>query len=497
MRWISLVILVCLLTGVTGSHHEPGGLVLETSDTELQKAFDWAKRQALAYAFTDDPVGIWYEAALPGREAFCMRDVSHQSKGAHALGLSRHTKNMLRKFAENISDAKDWCTYWEIDRYGRPPRVDYRNDDEFWYNLPANFDVIDCCYRMYTWTGDRTYIDDPVFQNFYRRTVYDYVARWDLGLDRVMNRRRIMNTTGPLDPKNRFQTNRGIPSYDEGVPDFVVAVDQLAAQYAGYLAYARIQQLRDDDVEAERFLSRANELKSFLNRDWWDAGDGSYYTHLKSDGGLVHQGFSRYIPYYGAAEDGPKLRAVLDVLTRAAAEKTDMGVEGLSHLPEILYRHGRAEPAYDVLLDLTRNERRAYPEVSFSVVGAVATGLMGIELEVHTPDESIEWGGYVDRVLTTLPRLTETTSWAELKHLPVRANNISVRHEGVTKTTLTNHEGPSLLWKARFPGSSDTLLVNGEPVPATNDELYSGGPRISWVQITVGAGETLTAKASN
>lgn len=35
--------------------------------------FDWAKNQSLAYAFDDDPVGLWYEASLPGREAFCMR----------------------------------------------------------------------------------------------------------------------------------------------------------------------------------------------------------------------------------------------------------------------------------------------------------------------------------------------------------------------------------------------------------------------------------------
>ena len=120
--------------------------------------FDWARQQALAYAFSGDPVGDWYEAALPGREAFCMRDVSHQSMGAHALGLSGHTLNMLRKFAENISESKDWCSYWEIDRYGLPARVDYKDDTQFWYNLPANFDVLDCCYRMYLWTGDRTYI---------------------------------------------------------------------------------------------------------------------------------------------------------------------------------------------------------------------------------------------------------------------------------------------------------------------------------------------------
>ena len=54
------------------------------------------------YAYDGDPVGLWYEAALPGRRAFCMRDVSHQVAGAQALGLSSYTHNMLRHFAENI-----------------------------------------------------------------------------------------------------------------------------------------------------------------------------------------------------------------------------------------------------------------------------------------------------------------------------------------------------------------------------------------------------------
>jgi hypothetical protein len=30
---------------------------------------------------------------------------------------------------------------------------------------------------MYTWTGDETYLNDPVFLNFYRRTVHEYVER--------------------------------------------------------------------------------------------------------------------------------------------------------------------------------------------------------------------------------------------------------------------------------------------------------------------------------
>ncbi len=43
----------------------------------------------------------------------------------------------------------------------RPASADYKSDAEFWYNLPANFDVLDACYRMYLWTGNKAYIEDP------------------------------------------------------------------------------------------------------------------------------------------------------------------------------------------------------------------------------------------------------------------------------------------------------------------------------------------------
>lgn len=144
LRW---TIGVCLVA-TCSLHAGVSPLTLKTSDARLAAAFEWARRQALAYVFEGDPAGAWYEAALPGRQAFCMRDTAHQSAGAHFLGLDRHTRNMLQKFAENISDSKDWCSFWEIDRYNRPAPVDYKDDTQFWYNLPANFDVLDACYRM-------------------------------------------------------------------------------------------------------------------------------------------------------------------------------------------------------------------------------------------------------------------------------------------------------------------------------------------------------------
>ena len=49
-------------------HQSP--LQLRSSDAALVHAFDWAKGQALSYVREGDPVGPWYEAALPGRQAF-------------------------------------------------------------------------------------------------------------------------------------------------------------------------------------------------------------------------------------------------------------------------------------------------------------------------------------------------------------------------------------------------------------------------------------------
>ena len=307
----------------------------------LATAFEWARGQALAFAFSGDPVGDWYEAALPGRQAFCMRDTAHQCMGAHMLGLAGYTRNMLRKFAENISESKDWCSYWEINRENVPAPVDYLDDAHFWYNLPANFDVLDACYRMYIWTGDQTYLTDPVFLNFYRRTVHEYVDRWDLGLDGIMTRPRILNVRGRPDAANRFQKNRGIPSYDESDPNFVVSIDQLAAQYAGYSAYARFERLKGNRAEAEEFFMRARDVKALVNREWWDASASDYHTRVNLEHRLEGHGLNLALLYYGVAEDGPKSASVLNSLLKTIADRKAVGIEGQSHFPEILYRQGK------------------------------------------------------------------------------------------------------------------------------------------------------------
>lgn len=454
-------------------------LVFFSSDAGLVAAFNWAKTQSMSFAFDDDPVGPWYEAAEPGREAFCMRDTAHQAMGAHALGLARHNRNMLRRFAENVSDARDWCSLWEIDRYNRPAPVDYRNDAEFWYNLPANFDILDCAYRLHLWTGDLDYVQDPVFVNYYERTVRDYVERWGLGLDQVMKRPRLLNVRGMLDPRKKFQLNRGIPGYDEQDTDYVLGVDVLATQYQGYVAYARIQEIRGLEEPARAFLDKAAAVRALVNQTWWNDAGGHFYSRLDKDhkfAGRAGQG----LLYRDIVDGGPKTEAALR--------------EGRGSV-EVLYRYGDPDVATARMLEIAQGgrSRREYPEVPFSWIGALVNGTMGITLEARSALESLTEGFWVATVVTTLPGLGTKVAWAELRELPVRANAISVRHDGMRKTTFTNHKGPALLWRPMFAGKHESLLVNGRPTKA-RVATGTSGRELSSVRITVGGGGTVTVQ---
>lgn len=365
-----------LITGTSRVAPDAGTLQskleVNSSDAKLVGVFYWARSQAMAYAFDQgDPVGPWYEAVEPGREGFCIRDTCHQALGAQALGLARFNLNMLRRFVENISDSKDWCSYWEIDRFNQPAPVDYKNDAEFWYNLPANFDLLDCCYRMYVWSGDRAYIDDPVFLNFYDRTINDYVERWGLDIDHIMTRPRLMNVRGIFDLAKKFPKNRGIPGYNESDHTYVLGCDVVATQRAAYRAYAHIQQARQNAELADKFLKRAEALQALLANTWWNQADHCFYNRLNKDYKLE-----------GSGERHASVKSALD----ARAEGTSDS--GGFPRPE----DGNAAIAR--LLDLS-HARLEYPEVSFSR---------------SATSSALQWASTSSSVRLCSPRLTATGS---------------------------------------------------------------------------------------
>ncbi len=457
-----------------------GQLGFTSSDSALVQTFRWAKKQALTYVFENDPVGDWYEAALPGREAFCVRDVSHQATGAHALGLQRHTANMLKKFAANISAQKDWCTYWEINRYNKPVPVDYRSDKEFWYNLPANFDLLNACYRMYLWSRNPVYLHDSTFIKFYRHTVSDYVQRWDLGLNRILTRKRFMNRES-YNPDDPYQFCRGIPSYYEGQPGKTrLGVDLPAFQTAGYNAYAHILNLRNRPAEAAVFMQKSDSVKTFIEQQFWDQTGRRFYDLLSTNGKFVTGGSMYiYLLYNDLLWNPIQIASVLQAMSDGAP----IGIELRSHYPEIFYRYGDPDQGYRELLQISgpKTKRREYPEVSFAVIGAMVTGLMGIE-----PAEEAN-------SISTLSRLTAKTSMAEMTALPVGEFIIDVHHYGRDETVLTNHAKKSLIWSAQFYGAKDKLLIDGKTTPAKVRKDPAGLP-VSWVKVTVAPGQSVSVR---
>lgn len=493
----SCLFLFVFLLSILNLNAQDSKISFKASDTTAVSTFKWAKQQALNYALFNDPVGPWYEAAIAGRDAFCIRDMIHQSMGAHILGLDNCTKNMLQKIVAGISRSKDWCSFWEIDNYGDPAAADYVNDEKFWYNLPANFDVIDCCYRMFLWTGDKSYITDSVFLNFYKRTVYDYVESWDLGIDKIMKRERSMNVSPNVDPNAYYVKSRGIPGYDETNVGFRVGLEQLVIQYSGYLAYARIQQFRGNYQEADKFLTKAREFLSLINTVWWDNEKQSYFFFLDKNLKLVHDHpiTARPVLFWNAA-DPSKLKLLLDSLTQEVIRRPRIGNIYQSQTCMDFYKYGVSGPAYDLLKKFTQGRGRTYPEMSFTAIEAIASGLMGIEMEVRYPQEAIIQSGFVDKSIVTISRLPGGKGWAELNHFPVRTNDIKVRHEGLNKTIMTNNSGPGIIWKAKFYGSFDILYVNDYNVKATKEVQYPGGPPISWARLEVAPGESVTVRTN-
>jgi hypothetical protein len=456
-----------------------GSIEFESSDTKLVDGFRWAKAQALAYVRESPVIGPWYEASLPGRNAFCMRDVSHMSTGAQLLGLGPNNRNMLEQFARNISASKKWCTWWEITGDGKPAPVDYKSDQSFWYCLPANFDVLNACYRQWLWSRDGAYLDD-IFMNYYRRTVTDYVKAWDTNGDGLLEH---LAAYGHM----------GIGTYDEDLTgDVLVGADLIAAQYAAYKDYAAFERTKNQQTTADNFEAKAEDLKSLYNHKWWDASRDRYFAALSEDGQFHADlkastgGTDIQFPlYFGLTESGPKTEASLDELEKrlqldmATLHGVMGGVEGRTYLPDIFYKYGRSQSAYVVLVAMMNPElkRREYPEVSYTVIGNLGSGLMGIQPAASVP------------VIETFPQLARETEWAALRHVPVGRNLISVKHTREGTTTLTNESGPGIVWRASLPGKSSTLVVDGKRVAAEN-ATRSGGVVESFHVLPVGSGQT-------
>jgi hypothetical protein len=455
-------------------------LQFESSDKKLVQAFQWAKSQALAYAHDDsDPVGPWYEAALPGRDAFCMRDVSHQTTGAAALGLYPENRNMLERFSAAVSLGRDWAGYWEIDKSGHPSAADYLSDNDFWYNLPANFDLLDSIVRMWRWTGDDTYVNGPSFQRFFESTATAYVNAWDLQPDTILKRPRLMNQHLS---KGKFVQSRGIPSYTEGESNFNLGTDLLAAEYRAFESLQLVAISHHEASFAQQYANTANEILHLIEHRVWSEKDHHFVGFFSQDGS-AHGSGDAMVLYFDATKDSTHIRAALSHVKSAEYLK-GIGIEEESYLAQTFYRFGENEAAYERIMDLSRPDknRREYPEVSFSVIGAMVTGMMGLE--------AVYDGNSERPLIHSISRLTKNSDSATLMGVRIRENLVDLEHVGDRKSILTNRSGPILHWQASFSGKVPFLIVDGHPVRSITSSSATLAP-ISWIVIDVAPGATV------
>jgi len=463
---------------VTARYVNPDEIAVFTStDKNLEKAFEWARKTALSYSYSGvDPVGDWYVASLPIREAFCMRDISHQAIGAQILGLTGHNKNMFSHIVDNIADSRDWCSFWEINRYGKPVPADYSNDREFWYNLTANPDVIQACMNMYDWTGDKDYVSDPKFTNFYDHTVRDYVMRWDLTPDKIMERRPYVNTPENFDHDNKFHICRGIPSYNENLSGLAVGVDLVASLYGGYEAYSRISIQQGDHTGCKIAHDTAAKYRELLESQWWNTSESRYYSGLMQDGSFVNSEGSLYILWFGASENTERIRhTIADIIS------SEWDIQYSSYFPEIFYRHGYCNEGYDYLMHLPAMSMAEYPEVAFSFISGCVCGAMGFS------------PSYSDKSVETLCRLNPHEEY-RISNIAVYDGYMSVSHFGRTMTEISNDTSVDITWTASFMGDYN-WIDTGTKRYSTIKHHDCKGNMISSAKIKLAANSSLKAHA--
>ena len=446
-------------------------LTLHSGDRDLEKGFDLLKGEALRYVFEGYPVGDYYEAALPGRDAFCMRDVSHQCMGAQALGLGRHNFNMFLKFAQALSEKRDYCSYWEIDRYDRPCPVDYTSDTDFWYNLPANFDVVDAMYRMWRWSGDARYLWDDDISRFCALSMQEYVARWDRDGDGIPDR---------IPAEGR----RGIASYDEGpasVKGLRIGTDLVLIMTRAYLSYSEMCRVKGLKEYARIYRRRYEALMADIRGRWFDPDKGLSFG-MDLEGHILFPSRDPWrekeLIYRGLGSAG-EAATILDMLEKDPGRSQI--IELFSHIPETLWRYGREEGALRALriaMDETL-PRREYPEASYAAIGAIVNGLMGV-----MPDAEF------NRV-STLSGLSDV-EWVALWHIGVLDGRVSVEHTGHERTELTNECEHPITWRACFP-KAERICVNGQDMAAILETDPLSGRTICYADVTIGPKETAIA----
>ncbi|MEU7044329.1 hypothetical protein AB0A77_25170 [Streptomyces varsoviensis] len=510
--------------GVMVSPGLPARPKITSSSREVVEIFDWARGKAAGWVQQCGAPGPLnmdetshrpptaeaayapsYWAGYPDRTGYYARDTTHQVGGAHILGLDAENLTMLRSFAASATAEHRRWPVWAVNFDARTPlAIDYHSAREFVRELPAPFELVEKCAAAFRWSGDRRYLDG-VLWDFCRRTAEEFVAQ---------QAGRLAGRPVPVAGAAGTHIFDEVATYNESGERLVEAGDAVATQYRAYLAVAALADARDDTELVRAYRTRAARLRAYVNGGWTGAGSGAAMNRGYHADGTAVAGWGKenswFMPLKGVLESGARNDAYLDYVQRQAssAEGRPVNAEALTYLPDVFFRHGRNEWAWQWMRHLyaERDKRHAtrrfvngdYPELSFTLISQLVEGMMGVE-----PDAP-------RHALTTLPRLPVgdgpqgdgaqgdgqgSVQWVEAADVPIGEDRFTLRHDGNTSTTLTLHAAPGThyRWEARFPGTYRRVLVDGAELPA--DRFEAAGGRTG-TTVTVRAGEPRTVSVA-
>ncbi|MFD4862693.1 NPCBM/NEW2 domain-containing protein [Streptomyces atratus] len=464
-------------------------LTINSPNTTLNDGFDWGKNRALGMTFypgnpmmghepewwrlkdsTHTSVTPGYWGAYTNRESFYNRDISHQSDGAHALGLDTETFNMLRTFADDADDpGQNGWPLWAHSSYGAM----YYIDGTGFRELPSPFNVMAKAYKQYQWTGNSDWINDPTLSAYYDSTMEQFLTNHEV----------VWNDANPSSeqPVSKKQPGEYTATYFEFPNENLVsAADSLGYQYQSMLACSEILKTKGDTANSSKWADRAQRVRDDFESKWWDASNNRYFRG-KDAAGTGYSSWGHEASFLmmltGLGDHGARTDSYLDFI---AANDDNLNVEATSYLPEMYYQYNRSAEGWAWLKKLMTG-RDSYPEISFLAVSSVIDGMMGVQPDA--PHDKV----------ATVPRLTSETPWVEIDHLKVGDNDLKLKHTGTTASTLTNNSGGTITWEAQFYGTPSTITVNGVAQTPRTKSLY--GKTVSYVTVPVAVGASVTASA--
>ncbi|MFD4862694.1 hypothetical protein [Streptomyces atratus] len=480
---------------------------ISSSDPKIVEMFKWSKRKANSWVQMPGATGPLnvdenhlsgtgtgtygpsYWAGYAHRSAYYSRDMAHQLAGASILGLNDANKAMLRAFAGSATPEHKYYPVWAINFDNKTYlSIDYRSPTSFVREVPATFELVEKAKHAYRWSGDSAYVHDGTLWDFYKHATKDFVELHDA------------NKPNGVAEGTGNGIFAGAASYNEvGEEHLAESGDSIGSQYQAYRAMSDLAAAKGESTLSKEFRQKADSLKAYFNDTWSGSGSGADMVRGYTTDGKALTGWGKenswFMPMKQIMNPGARADAYLDYVDeQASGSGKPSNIEAISYLPDTFFAYEHNDTAWkwmQYVYDKRNDQHPAssqgpngdYPEVSYTLLSQTVEGLMGVQ--PNAPG----------RALSTQSRMPAGMGWLQIKDIKIGGNTFTLRHDGATKSTLTNASGSARYkWEARFPGSHSTIKVNGVPQAVRTKTV--NGKTCTYAKVSVAPGQKVTVQVS-